>query len=365
VEQVVLKALAKDPADRFQRVGDIVTALQQAVSGAPVVTAAVSIEAEGEGQQGKWAALYTKAAGFLKVHEWQNALEQWVKRKGPLWVWAAIGGVILLVAVVAGAALSKPGPESSGAVAPTSTPMPPTPTSTPTVDVVATKTALAEQVAGLLATTLGQTATAVAAFTPTPTDTPTPTATKTPTQTPVPPTATATYTAVPPTATAPHTLVPRPTPTVSIALTIYLRGTNTEAGYAALKADQPNGGMIYQEGQFVYGEAAVQIGDTVSHFDEPDEPGQLPDPWRVEFEFAEELVAHTQGEPGFDAKKAQFWVGTLDSESAVGEDNPYRLTMNLYEDNELRGSLQVSFTVADVAGPAGPPGKDPDKPPPT
>ena len=223
--------------------------------------------------------------------------------------------------------------------------MPPTPTSTPTVGVAATETALAEQVAGLVAASLDQTATAEAAFTPTPTDTPTPTATKTPTQTPVPPTAAPT-----------HTPTPTPTPTVSIALTIYLRDTNTETGYTALSADQPNGEMVYQEGQFVYGDAAVQIGDTVSHFDEPEEPGQLPDPWRVEFEFAEELETHTGNQAGFDPEKAQFWVGTLDSESAV--EKPYSLTMKLYEGDELRQSLQVSFTVADVAGPTGSGGED-------
>jgi hypothetical protein len=221
--------------------------------------------------------------------------------------------------------------------------MPPTATPIPTLDVAA--------VAAQVRATLQAEATAAAdAFTPTPT------ATKTPTQTPVPPTATATSTPVPPTAAPTHTPTPTPTPTVSIALTIYLRDTNTETGYTALSADQPNGGMIYQEGQFVYGDAAVQIGDTVSHFDEEDELGQLPDPWQVEFEFAEELVARTQGEPGSDPKKAWFWVGTLDSESAV--EKPYSLTMKLYEGDELRQSLQVSFTVADVAGPTGSGGED-------
>jgi hypothetical protein len=151
----------------------------------------------------------------------------------------------------------------------------------------------------------------------------------------------------------PRTLAPTPRPTVSIPLTVYLRDTNTETGYAALSADQPNGGMIYQEGQFVYGEAAVPIGDTVYHFDKPEvgpgKPEQLPDPWRVEFEFAEELAAHTGNQAGFDPEKAWFWVGTLDGDSAVGEENPYSLTMRLYEGDELRESLQVFFTVADVS----------------
>jgi predicted Ser/Thr protein kinase len=210
VERVVLKALAKDPADRFQRVGDIVTALQQAVSGAPLVTAAVSIEAEGEGQPGRLAALYTEAVGFLKA--------RW--RRLPTWVWAAMVGAILLAVVIVGAALrASPtdGPELPVAVAPTSTPMPPTATSTPTVGVAATETALADRVAGLLAASLDQTATAEAAFTPTPTDTPAPTATKTPTQTPVPPMASPTPAArKTPTNTstvAPTAKTPRPTHT--------------------------------------------------------------------------------------------------------------------------------------------------------
>jgi hypothetical protein len=210
------------------------------------------------------------------------------------------------------------GPELPVAVAPTSTPVPPTPTPIPTGGVAATQTALAEQVAGLVAASLDQTATAEAAFSPTPTDTP-------------------------------------------ITLTIYLRDTHTETGYAALSYDQRYGWMIYQEGQFVYGDAAVQIGDTVYHFDEPDELGQLPDPWRVEFEFAEGLVARTEGEPGFDAKKARFWVGTLGDASAVAADRPYSLTIQLYEGDELRESLQVFFTVADASGPGGEggPGKSP------
>jgi hypothetical protein len=116
--------------------------------------------------------------------------------------------------------------------------------------------------------------------------------------------------------------------------------------------------MIYEEGRFVYGEAAVQIGATTYHFDKPEvgpgEPEQLPDPWRVEFEFAEQLVARTGNQAGFDPKKAQFWVGALDDDSAVGEERPYRLTMKLYEGNEVRESIQVLFTVADAPASPGP-----------
>ena len=131
--------------------------------------------------------------------------------------------------------------------------------------------------------------------------------------------------------------------------------------------DQVNGGMIYEEGRFVYGEAAVQIGETTYHFAKPEvrpgEPEQLPDHWRVEFEFADALVARTGNQAGFNPKKAQFWVGTLDSDSAVGEDNRYSLTMKLYNGNELRKSIQVFFTVKDAPGSPG--GGMPTKPIPT
>jgi hypothetical protein len=125
--------------------------------------------------------------------------------------------------------------------------------------------------------------------------------------------------------------------------------------------------MIYEEGRFVYGEAAVQIGDTVYHFDKPEvapgEPEQLPDPWRVEFEFAEELVARTGNQAGCNAKKAQFWAGTLGGHSAVGEESPYHLTMKLYEGNELRKSIQVFFTVADAPEASGVGEGGPEQPP--
>jgi serine/threonine protein kinase len=401
VERVIFKALAKAPEDRYQRAGEMVEALERAVEEAKAE--------ERRPQQEKLAALYTEAVGFLEAKEWQEALDKWTEvqaidpyypdpqkvaatakkglakleaaalavelvtpieeekvpiwQKVPMWAWGAgIGGAILL-AVVGGvfmaglgervkptAAVVQPATptvtvapqpvsptavsESPAVVSPTSTPVPATPTSLPPT-----------------ATPVPPTATAVP---PTATPAP-PTATKTPTQTPEPPTATATDTPRPPAPTLAPTAVPQLAG--PIALTICLRDTLTETGFAALSGDQPNGGMIYEEGKFVYGEAAVQIGDTVYHFDkpevEPGEPEQLPDPWRVEFEFAEELVARTGNQAGFDSKKAHFWVGTLDGNSAVGEDNPYSLTMKLYEGNELRKSIQVFFTVKDTPGGGG------------
>jgi hypothetical protein len=153
---------------------------------------------------------------------------------------------------------------------------------------------------------------------------------------------------------------------VDLNLTICLRGTRTEPGFAALSDDQVCGWEIYEVGQCVYGDAAVQIGEEIYDFEKP-----LPAPWEVEFEFAKELEERTRNEDGcaekgagFEPKKAWFWVGTLDSDSSVGEDNPYSLTIKLYEGDELRESLQVFFTVADALGGDGGEGGGGGKPPP-
>jgi hypothetical protein len=157
----------------------------------------------------------------------------------------------------------------------------------------------------------------------------------------------------------PVSTVPTRTPVsgapVDLNLTICLRGTRTESGFAALSDDQVYGWKIYEVGQCVYGDAAVQIGEEIYDFEKP-----LPDLWEVEFEFAKELEERTRNEDGcaekgagFEPKKAWFWVGTLDDHSAVGKDNPYSLTMKLYEGNRLQKSIQVFFTVADAPGSPG------------
>jgi serine/threonine-protein kinase len=329
VVAVIEKALAKDPTGRFQTVAEIVGALRRTVLGPePEVAPSALVEP-------------------VAVPE-EEAVPIW--QKVPVWGWAAIGGMVLLTAV-AGAFLAGRG------VKPVPTLMVVAQATTPAATSAAMPRPTATPAAPTF-TALPPTATPVPTVTPAPsTDTPVPSmATKTPTQTPVPPTATGTHTPRSPTPTPVPTAVPPPAG--RIALTIYLRDTLTETGFAALSGDQPNGGMIYEEGKFVYGEAAVQIGDTVYHFDKPEvgpgEPEQLPDPWRVEFEFAEDLVTRTGNRAGFDPKKAQFWVGALNSESAIGEESPYGLTMKLYEGNELRGSIQVFFAVKDTPVSGGP-----------
>jgi hypothetical protein len=255
-----------------------------------------------------------------------------------------IGVLLVLDTTPLAKSIFRPTPTSISTVptyTPTGTPGPTnTPTSTPTVTPMPTPSAVPSATASQSTATL--TATYTTTWTPTYTATLTPTNTPTPIQTPVTPKAPATDVPTP---------IPEPSlpPTGSITLTIYLR--HTEADYAKLNGDQVNK-SFYKEGEYVYGEAAVQLGNTVYHFDrpevEPSKPEQLPDHWRVEFEFAEGLKARTGNQADFDPKKARFWVGPLDEHSAVGEDNPYSLTMKLYEGDALRKSIQVFFTVKDA-----------------
>jgi hypothetical protein len=141
---------------------------------------------------------------------------------------------------------------------------------------------------------------------------------------------------------------PVPTPPVSrVDLTVYLRGTNNEEGFVALSGGQIDAGIIYTEGGTVYGDVAVRIGDAVYPPDEnlSDDPKPLPTPYRLEVEFSKSLPDAAEGNPGFDPQKAQFWVGTLNCNSAVSE--PYRIEMTLYAEGEARKHTEISFLVSD------------------
>jgi hypothetical protein len=144
----------------------------------------------------------------------------------------------------------------------------------------------------------------------------------------------------------------------SVDLTVYLRGT--KQGVATFRGEKVNAGTIYNEGGTVYGDVAVQIGSTKYHFDLDPEPvgvEQLPDPYRLEFKFSDSLLAATEGmQPGFDPEKAQFWVGTLNCNSATPPDKPYQIEMTLYAGGEPRKHTEVSFLVADdpLCGGGGP-----------
>jgi hypothetical protein len=133
-----------------------------------------------------------------------------------------------------------------------------------------------------------------------------------------------------------------------VDLTIYLRGTDNEQGFATFRGDgYVDAGMIYTERGYVYGNVAVRIGDTVYHLDEElsVEPKPLPDPYRLEVKFSDALVAATEGKPGFNPQKAQFWVGELNCNSETPLDKPYEIEMTLYGGGEKHTT--VSFLVAD------------------
>jgi hypothetical protein len=152
---------------------------------------------------------------------------------------------------------------------------------------------------------------------------------------------------------------PGPTPTAptslpvseeaSVDLTIYLRGINNAQGFVALSGEHIDAGPIYTEGRTVYGDVAVRVGDTVYHFNkptpEPGKPEQLPDPYRLEFEFSDPLVAATEGDPWFDPRKAQFSVGKLDCNSDTLDKSPYEIEMTLYAGEEIRKQTVVSLLV--------------------
>jgi hypothetical protein len=134
-------------------------------------------------------------------------------------------------------------------------------------------------------------------------------------------------------------------------LTIYLLGTNNAEGFAVLGGDEHvYAGAIYAEGGYVYGNVAVQIGDTVYHSDPKfaTDPKPLPASYRLEVNFSDSLVAATDGKPGFDPQKAQFWVGELDCNSAAPQDKPYKIEMTLSAGGEIQRRAEVSFLVADA-----------------
>lgn len=173
-----------------------------------------------------------------------------------------------------------------------------------------------------------------------------------------------------PVSTAPTT---PPVSGVSVDLTVYLRGTNNAQGLATFSGEHVDAGTIYAEGGTVYGDVAVRIGDKVYHFDKehgPGEPEQLPAPYRMEVKFSDSLLAATEGiKPGFNPQKAQFWVGTLNCNSATPPDKPYQMAMTLYAGAEVRKHTEIRFLVAD-APLCGAGGKEPqeggggEKPPP-
>lgn len=220
IEAVILKALAKNPEDRYATAGAMVDALRQAAlavsagataqfTASPPTLTTGAVNSRARASTGRWLAL--AALSLLIVAG--GAVTMLLRQSGagfapPVTVQPAPYGVALPGAGVDETATASVTPTASatpsatGTATPTptqtSTPTPiPTPTAsstpTPTEAATATATAPASPTA-----TLAPTATARPTSTPTraPTRTPTPTRTNTPTPTAIP-TATATPTATP------------------------------------------------------------------------------------------------------------------------------------------------------------------------
>lgn len=118
-------------------------------------------------------------------------------------------------------------------------------------------------------------------------------------------------------------------------------------------SENPNAGVVYEEGLFVYGEVVVQIGDTAYHIDrqnrDPEAPEQhLPAPYSLEIVFPAEVMTRFEGEPGYDPRTGEFWIGTLKCDSQRGADIPYTLTVKVSIGDEVKAKQDFYFGVLDL-----------------
>lgn len=201
VEAILMKALAKDPAERYATAGALVEAL--ATRAAPAHVAVPTVY----GQQ---------PATAMQRDEYEPLPAGPAKRRQPLGYLAGIGGIVFLMLLLGGGGAAAyfmglgpfaPAPTATTAataVAEVTATETPAPTATEVAAVVTVETPTSLPTVTPLPTETNTP-------TPTPTDTPSPTPTDTPTYTPVPPTPT--WTPVPPTPTWTPTWTPTPTNT--------------------------------------------------------------------------------------------------------------------------------------------------------
>jgi len=100
VEQVLLKALAKDPADRFQRMGQMVTALQKAVAGEPMVTSIVPLAEEERPPRAETIAEKVERIGVPPMEKAEAPKVGGVSLEALLLRGALIGMLILVLAAI-------------------------------------------------------------------------------------------------------------------------------------------------------------------------------------------------------------------------------------------------------------------------
>jgi hypothetical protein len=244
VERVVLKALARDPAERFPRAGALVEALEAALSQAgqepapaptpptyhaPLPSAPPPASAMARPPAKRSNTMLLAVAGILGA--------------------AVVGAIILaVVALFAVRSASRSGgdqpPSAADSGPATQYALAITPTDTPpggdTPIAVATK---ASQAA--VAPQATATAAPAASPTPVPTDTPVPTATPVPTHTPLPtPTPVPTDTPIPPTFTPTATPPPPPNPDTGYRPVPLFNGLWEELGSGAGPLGYPTGPAI-------------------------------------------------------------------------------------------------------------------------